>query len=346
MEDLSINSIGNKFQVRNNLVSIFEKLLFLVNTLEQNDKKDSDEKTEDVNSKLKIALNELVQKLFKISNDHNYYWHNCTLKTYKNFYFTNREYLIKTFGKKRFYHYLENELNSFLEIKKNNTPSNKLNVPNNFLQDFFILIDYTKFLDDYSAFNIEDNNLQKISFLKSEIEKDNYYVLFDEPFFKIKKIVNRASSGSASENANNIENHYLVENMNVFNIDDKAFPVEALKNLMDNFQSLVVQNQAFQEYPEQSLNIKDLPEFDVLDRYELVKELKIDNIIHNLDTSQKSKYKVLALIMGVHPETTRKLVTNSYPKLKSKEEINSLIFEANKNVKHFLNNPINNIKIP
>ena len=97
---------------------------------------------------------------------------------------------------------------------------------------------------------------------------------------------------------------------------------------------------------DESLTQKDLPNFDNLDRFELLKELKIDNIIHNLDTSQKSKYKVLALIMGTHPDTARKLLTNKYPKLKSKESIANLVLEANKNVKHFLNNPINNIKIP
>ncbi|TPV31946.1 hypothetical protein FJ651_14125 [Paucihalobacter ruber] len=94
------------------------------------------------------------------------------------------------------------------------------------------------------------------------------------------------------------------------------------------------------------LKLKDIPEFDNLERFELIKKLKIDNLIHNLDASQRSKYKVLALIMGIHPDNARKLLTNKYPKLKSNEEINVLIKEAKKNVEHFLNNPINNIKIP
>lgn len=99
-------------------------------------------------------------------------------------------------------------------------------------------------------------------------------------------------------------------------------------------------------YVEESLKLKDIPSFDTLDRFELIKELKIDSLVHNLDTSQKSKYKVLALIMGIHPDSARKLLTNKYPKLKTKEEILELSKIANENVKTFLNNPNNDIKIP
>ncbi|MFD0837116.1 hypothetical protein ACFQ0I_15160 [Mariniflexile aquimaris] len=97
---------------------------------------------------------------------------------------------------------------------------------------------------------------------------------------------------------------------------------------------------------EEPINKKGLPPFDTLDRYQLVKKLGIDDIIHNLDTSQRSKSKVLALIMNIHPDNARKLFNNTYPKLKSDEEIAKLVFEANHNVNEFLNNPINSIKIP
>jgi hypothetical protein len=50
--------------------------------------------------------------------------------------------------------------------------------------------------------------------------------------------------------------------------------------------------------------------------------------------------------MGIHPESARKLMTNKYPKLKSKEEIAELCSEANNNVSLFFTNPLNNIKIP
>ncbi|MCM4151542.1 hypothetical protein DHD05_08070 [Arenibacter sp. N53] len=101
-----------------------------------------------------------------------------------------------------------------------------------------------------------------------------------------------------------------------------------------------------EEFLEEPLKIKDLPLFDTLDRFTLIKELKIDDIIHNLETSQKSKYKVLALIMGIHPDNARKLLTNKYPKLKTKEEYSVLRKAANSNVQAFLNNPNNDIKIP
>lgn len=314
MSDLTINPTNNNFTIRNSLVSIFEQLLFLTNTLEQNNKKLSNSKTEDVNTKLKTSLNELFLKLCKISDTQNYFWHNCSLDVYKKSYHSNKEYLIKTYGKRRFYQFLENELNSFLKIKKQNNPSEKLNITNNLFQDAFIILDYTKFLDDYSKFIIEDNNFQKIDFLKSEIKKDNYYVNSYKTYFKIKKSVNRKYSGNSTVQFQKIDTGEVhIENLNVINLGDKAFPVAALNNLIDNFSALVSQNQNYQEYPEQNLNKKGLPKLNLQTRFELIKRLGFFELIKNIKSpTEQGKTKILGSAMDINADNARHLYKNTY----------------------------------
>jgi hypothetical protein len=159
----------------------------------------------------------------------------------------------------------------------------------------------------------------------------------------------------------NLEYRYFLNGQNKMRITyNKIDKVRFLKSklLEEGYESFIEKNRVHikkievfkplieKNHIEETLTKKDLPAFDVLDRYELIKELKIDKLIHNLDTSQRSKYKVLALLMGIHPESARKLMTNKYPKLKSKEEIAELCSEANNNVSLFFTNPLNNIKIP
>lgn len=99
---------------------------------------------------------------------------------------------------------------------------------------------------------------------------------------------------------------------------------------------------------EASLGLKDLPDFDIYDRYKLVKELGIDRIIENLDTSKASKAKVLSLIMKIHPSTSAKLLNNTYPTSKriSKGQKKELWEDAERKVNSFFENPNNDIKIP
>lgn len=313
MEEQNIDLIESNFLVRNSLVSIFEQLLFLVNTLNQNDKKLSNVKTADVNDKLKISLNELIVKLWSISKENSYYWHNCSTEVYKVFYLNNKENLIKTYGKRRFYKFLEYELNSFLNIEKTNNPKEKLFVPNVFFQDAFILLDYSKHLNEPNMSIVEFFNSEKIKFLKAEIEKDNYYVDSYESYFQIRKSVSRSSTSSEVEIHNASNTGINVENVNIINIDDKAFPLEVLNKIMNNLNAFTSQNKLYEEYPEQNLNKNGLPKFNVQTRYELLKRLKIKPLIEAIKSpTEKAKTIILGSIMDITADNARHLYNKTF----------------------------------
>lgn len=314
MKDSNNDSLQENFSVRNSLTSIFEQLFFIINLLNQNNKKIANSKSEEVNSKLSKSLNDLIKKLWELSVENNYYWHNCPSKVYEVFYNDHKDYFIKTFGKKRFYSFLENEINSFLSIQKSNNPTERLNFHNNILQDIFILLDYHQYLSEENRLIIKLFDDSKIQFLKNEIEKDGYFVVNYKTYFKIKKEVNRNSSDKVTDNYSEIThsvNH--IENVNIFNIDNKAFPLEALNKIMDNFNALTNQNKAFEEYPEQNLNKLGLPKFNVQTRFELLKRLKIIPLIEGIKSpSEKAKTIILGSIMDVSPDNARHLYKNTF----------------------------------
>lgn len=165
-------------------------------------------------------------------------------------------------------------------------------------------------------------------FKKSFICLDFQKYLYKENVFKIKALVRKHIDILTSE----IENEG-------FELNVVAGEIQLTK--------MTKNDSSFHSIPiEDALTLKDLPEFDILDRFELLKELGIDSIIHNIDTPfQRSRYKVLALILGCHPENARKLISSTYPKQRTKEERITLRKLAKKNVASFFKNSINNIKI-
>lgn len=336
MEEQNINSIHDNFTARNNLVSIFEQLFLLINLLNQNDKINSTPKSEEVNSKLLNSLNELIKRLWEISVENNYYWHNCPSKVYEVFYYDYKDYFIKTYGKRRFYHFLENEMNGFLHIQKSNNPKDKLNFPNNLLQDVFILLDYYKYLTEENKFIIKIFNNSKIEFLKKEIEKDGYYVENYETYFIVKKFVSRLSKGSSSEIQNASSTTHHIENVNIINIDDKAFPLGALNKLLNNFDNLVNKNNDFEEYTEQELRKKGLPKFNVLERFELFKLIGGKKLIDNKIDLKMHKNLLLGISMDLSPDTTKKLQDGTYPKETDRKIVRAIIEEAKNKVQDYL----------
>jgi hypothetical protein len=70
---------------------------------------------------------------------------------------------------------------------------------------------------------------------------------------------------------------------------------------------------------EPDLQLKDLPNLNVQQRYELFRRLGFDKIIDTLDTSQMSKYKIMGVILNLSPDNTKKLYNRSYKELTDKD---------------------------
>lgn len=310
MEKLSNNLIAENFEIRNRLVSIFEQMFFLVNTLNQNKKPEPNKKTEEINIALKTSLNDLVFQLWEISAEYDYYWHNCPSKVYVKYIHLNKDYLLKTYGKRRYFRFLEKELNSFLTLKKTNDAKGSIVILNDIFQDAFILLDYVQYLSSENSFTIQLFNKSKIEFLKSEIEKDGYEVLTYQDLFKVQKIAHRKSSEGSSEIHNAAT--YNVQNINI-NIDDKAFSAPILKELLSNFNSIAEQNRKFNEYPDPTLDKKGLPKLNVQTRFYIAEKIGLIDAIKNVKSStEQGRTLVLGSLMDINADNARHLYKKTY----------------------------------
>lgn len=71
---------------------------------------------------------------------------------------------------------------------------------------------------------------------------------------------------------------------------------------------------------EKELSYQSLPKFNVQQRYHLFKDFGFDKIIDKLDMPQMSKYKLLAILMSVNPDNAKRLYSNTYKSLNTKDE--------------------------
>lgn len=72
------------------------------------------------------------------------------------------------------------------------------------------------------------------------------------------------------------------------------------------------------------LNLKNIPKFNLQQRFYLFQKLNFDNGIHQIETElQKSKHKVLALIIGISLDNAKHLLNGTYKDLtpEQKEEV-------------------------
>ena len=64
------------------------------------------------------------------------------------------------------------------------------------------------------------------------------------------------------------------------------------------------------------LTLKDIPKFNLQQRYEIFTQLGYDKAIHTLETSKSSKNKILALLMGISVDNAKHLINGTYKKFK------------------------------
>ncbi len=76
------------------------------------------------------------------------------------------------------------------------------------------------------------------------------------------------------------------------------------------------------------LNLKNIPNFTLQQRYNLFEQLGFDSIIHQLDTEkQGAKHKLLALILGISPDNAKHLLNGTYKEftIEQQEEVEEFL---------------------
>jgi hypothetical protein len=102
----------------------------------------------------------------------------------------------------------------------------------------------------------------------------------------------------------------ILENRPLFNeIFKKKF--KHLGNIKSKITAEPLKDTKIIETPD--LKLKDIPKFNLQQRYEIFTQLGFDNTISKIKTDkQGSRYKILALLMGISPDNAKKLMGNSY----------------------------------
>ena len=70
-----------------------------------------------------------------------------------------------------------------------------------------------------------------------------------------------------------------------------------------------------------NLKLKNIPNFNLQQRFYIFQKLELDNHIHKIDTDkQSSKHKILAILMGISPDNAKHLVNNTYKDLTPEQQ--------------------------
>ena len=70
-----------------------------------------------------------------------------------------------------------------------------------------------------------------------------------------------------------------------------------------------------------TLNLKNIPNFTLQQRYNLFEQLGFDSIIHQLNTEkQGAKHKLLALILGISPDNAKHLLNGTYKEFTKEQQ--------------------------
>ncbi len=214
-------------------------------------------------SKIVKDINDIVMLIFKVTDDINYFWKDCSVEVYQNHYKLIKIKYLQKYVNANEIDFLLNEYQYFLDEENidNNTAHSEVRS-----HDYLSSVNFRKFLnyDNRQFFSLI--NRRKIEFLKSEIDKLGYLV-------EIK--------GKGDK-----------QKITLIKIPTALEP---------------------------DLQLKDLPNLNVQQRYELFRRLGFDKIIDTLDTSQMSKYKIMGIILNLSPDNTKKLYNRSYKELTDKD---------------------------
>ncbi|WP_264511625.1 hypothetical protein [Flavobacterium sp. N1719] len=264
----------NLFAILKSKIILADKLsIIMKNTMDKCDDEIISNSSDDFSIKLTESIssysnitkdiNDIVMLIYKVTDDINYFWKDCSIEVYQNNYNLIKTKYLQKYDNANEIDFLLYEYQYFLDEENIETNTAHSEVRSN---DYMSLLNYRKFLnyDNKQFFSLL--NKKKMDFLETEIDKLGYSI-------KIK--------GKG----------------------DKQ------KITLINTPSIL----------EPDLQLKDLPNFNVQQRYELFRRLGFDKIIDTLDTSQMSKYKIMGIILNLSPDNTKKLYNRSYKELTDKD---------------------------
>ncbi|GAA4776778.1 MULTISPECIES: hypothetical protein [Flavobacterium] len=184
----------------------------------------------------------------------------------------------------------------------------------------------------------------ELDFLKSEYQ---YFYLNKENKVNVvhKEITNKYLNGFLYFNSKlDFENDMFFSLVNQRKIDfiaeeikSHGFQIEALQDGDEIKINLIPIVESFIDNDEDtSLNLSQLPSYSLAERYEILVQLGIENIISKLDTSKNSKNMLLGLIMGVSVENAKKLLNGTYKLNPDKEKAKIKKAEITNEIKDFM----------
>lgn len=84
------------------------------------------------------------------------------------------------------------------------------------------------------------------------------------------------------------------------------------------------------------LEISNIPNYNIEQRFELFKQLGFEKLLTGIDTSQKSKNMIVALLMGISVDNAKKLLNGTYKKSRDPEKDKSKTIEIAGEIKDFM----------
>lgn len=104
-------------------------------------------------------------------------------------------------------------------------------------------------------------------------------------------------------------------------INENGYTVEIIQaNKSYKLNLMPIINHEIEDDDETTLNLSQLPAYNLEERYEILVKLGFENTLLTLDTSKKSKNMLLGLIMGVSVDNAKKLLDGTYKLYSDKEK--------------------------
>lgn len=225
-------------------------------------------------SNLKLEFNEMIKVVYEFSKANNYYWKDCSVEVYIEYYEKLKENFLKENSYANDLDFLKFEYERLISENEEDEKASNSTFLN---KDYFLYVPYRKYFteENKTFFNLE--KVKKIGFLKNELGQIGY----------------------------GVELYTIGNSTKVKIIELESAKVERL-------------------------SLSGLPNFNLRQRYELFRKLGFEDIITKLNTTkQMSRYKIIALIMGINPDNAKQLQNKTYSELKLKDT---------EDIKHFLDN--------
>ena len=188
----------------------------------------------------------------------------------------------------------------------------------------------------------KSSGIDIIDILEAEI---NFYLKYDKPELLLLPIISRDYSISISYfKYLSQRNQYRIKALNRMKIEflKKEIEKEGYIAKLKNGQYITKKNQdtgstnKSEENDDDVLNISELPDFNLLERYLLFQKLGFFDIIDSLGTKQKNKNTLMAIILKCSPYSIKKFKYDYYIKGSSDDVKDEKNYDAIDRIEDFL----------